>query len=195
MKQKTYKDYIEEDNFYSGNYEVDGNRNTPIDTLIIHHSAGTDMTDWSDVQVVDSISSFHKQRFYQNGLINPRHTHRFKSEPVYCAYHFLARYMTGYGEWRFTPTMYGIEKNVAGGTSLYLINRKAVQVCILGDYRNVLPSNNFVDSFVYFFMPFAKEIKEQNIDLEVQPHKAFDDTTCPGLIADLIPEIREKLLD
>jgi hypothetical protein len=147
---KTYADYVREDNERVSDYAVDGIRGYPITTLTAHHAAGPDRTNWADIDIVDEISEIHKSKYAivdadgnVIGYKDPHHTHRFRASPVYCAYHFLMRLYNG--AWRITPTMWGIEQNVAGGCWNYLDNRSAVQVCLLGDYRAVKPAAGYVE--------------------------------------------------
>jgi len=195
----THADAVREDGRNKGNYEVDGIRRIPVVSLILHHSAGPEREDWSAEAVIDEISQIQKDRFYRDydkdgnfiGYKKSRHTHRCRNEEVFTAYTYLMWMVKG--EWKITATFWGVEENVPGGTSSYVVNSNSIQLCILGNYLDKLPKEGWIDAIINFFKPKVDDLKAHGFTLEINPHKAFDSTPCPGRINEGIPELRKRL--
>lgn len=189
---ENFSQVIAQDRAKKGNYPIDNLRSGPVDTLIIHHSAGDNFKDKPAVEPIDFISDMHKKRFYKNGALDSMHEHRLKKERVYTAYHFIMQPVKE--SWRITPTMWGVLDNVAGGTKSVIWNRRALQICVLGNYVHRFPKYDFYEVFTNFFKSFGAYVKNTyEKEVSVLGHGNVGSTLCPGTIKFFIPEIERCL--
>lgn len=189
-KVLTYQAVLDDDAAHPGYPTDDEGRGPrfPLKKLVLHHAAGAAFEDATAEEVIDVISALHKTRFYtrpDGSVIDPKHRHRLRDEPVYCAYAFLV-WVVG-GAWQITPTLWGVRENVTGGCSTYAQNVDAVQVCVMGDYTSKLPQTPGLAAFLGAFFKALGPVR-------VMGHREGGDATCcPGRLVELVPEIQKIL--
>lgn len=203
MTEYKYIEQVLAEDKASPGYSIDGLRRWPVDRLIVHHSATQSLWTMTPMEAIDTISAYHKEKFYrvldENGnwhgaYYDPHHDHRLKPGPVYCAYHVLM-WPVSATAWAFVPTMRGVMANVAGGCSRYVDNANAVQVCVYGDFTAAPPDELFCEYFADFFGGLGRYVRENfGRPLQVYGHKDFDDTGCPGQIYGLLGRLNEMIL-
>jgi len=188
---------------HNKNGTIDGDRIMPVDYLVIHHTAGTEMENVDDLDIMDYFDRTGRNRGYENirkkrGLnsIRSYHTHPKTNKETFAQAHFALHMYNldhnPYG-WRLVPLMCKPFENVAWHAGNWKINQRSIGVEICGNYEKRKIDRNALILIADTFKFWYKDLKKQNIELKIRGHKDFARTACPGMIYNQLDIIRDNI--
>lgn len=174
---------------------ADGHRVYPVDKFIFHHAVTPDWANTSDKFLIDWYSDNGKQRAYQGGAINPRHTKPGSSELSYAQAHATIRPYTKDGNkygWRWTWLISDPYNNVTWGAGNWPVNQTAINLEVCGNYLDkVLPDKALM------LVADTMRGHDQAIKgiLKVYGHRQVSQTgtQCPGRIQEQLDKFVDML--
>lgn len=192
-------DFIE----YNKNGQVDGHRSEIVDYLVAHHTAGREMINTKDIDVMDYFDTTGRKRGYESvrkksghDEIKSYHTHPKRKKETFAQAHFaLHKYnLDGnkYG-WRLVPLIVRPFENVAWHAGNWKINQRSIGIEICGNYVKKKIDENALLLIAETFKFWYKDLKQKGLKLKIKGHKDFANTACPGLIYNQLDIIRENI--
>lgn len=182
---------------------IDGDRIMPVEYLVIHHSAGAEMINASDLEVMDYFDKAGENRGYETvrkkkGLkeIRSYHSHPKLEKETYAQAHFALHVYNldsnPYG-WRLVPLICRPFENVTWHAGNWKINQKSIGIEICGNYEKRKIDHNALILIADTFKFWYNNLKKQGLELKVRGHRDFANTACPGMIYDQLDIIRDNL--
>lgn len=173
----------------------DGQRVYPVDIFVLHHSAGPEMANYSDIAVQDWFSETGKERAYQGGAINPSHEHPSRPGQLTYAQAQFAGIIDNSNKYnyRLIDLIKDPWANVAWHAGNWDINTHSCGIECCGDYSNKLLEERQLMCIADFLRGIDQELIQAGYPngLTIMLHGEIYATACPGRIR----EQRDTIVD
>lgn len=155
-------------NFAESGQDFDEDRK-PIETIVIHHTAGAKDVPWEYINVQHMLSVYvpeylaEKQPYFKTPLWSG---HIWGEKMIFCGYHYLV-WQSGKVKQMLSDDQIGWH---AGNWD---VNTKSIGICVVGDYSDSKPNPEVI--------AIIKEIISKYPKVRVLGHReVFETTICPG---------------
>jgi hypothetical protein len=178
---------------------IDEHRVYPVDTLIIHHSAGNEFLNSEALPIIDAFDSAGWARGYKPiNRVSSGHSHPFKDKETFAMAHFaLHRYTRDNNayNWRLVPLMSDWFHNVAWHAGDLAINRRSIGIEICGDYTEKCVDEKALQLIADYFRPYYLALSAVWIRFVINAHCNVSQgvTVCPGKIREQIPALKKMI--
>lgn len=198
-----YIDRIKDFIIHNTKGTVDGDRIMPVDHMVVHHTAGREMINSTDLEVMDYFDKTGKNRGYESvrkkrrlNAIRSYHTHPKREKETFAQAHFAVHPYNlnhnSYG-WRLVPLICKPFENVTWHAGNWKINQKSIGIEICGNYEKRKIDRKALLLIADTFKFWYKNLNRQGIELKVMGHKDFARTACPGMIYEQLDIIRDNI--
>lgn len=173
---------------------VDGDRVYPVLYLFLHHSTGPDFVDTPDRTIRDWYSNIGKGRGYNNGALNPRHSHPDTGELSYAMAQFAGSVDNSnkYG-FKVIDLIQAPWANVTWSVGDWGYNQRSASVEICGNFMDKILPEKALMCIADWLRPVDQELMEAGVPhgLTIMLHQEVFNTACPGRIK----EQRDTIVD
>ncbi len=184
---------------------IDGNREKEPDYMIIHHTAGREMINSTELEVQDYFDTTGKNRGYESvrtkrgsKTIRSYHTHPSRKKETFAqAQYAVHKYdidSNQYG-WRLVLLMKKPFENVAWHAGNWEINKRSIGIEICGNYKDKKINDNALFLIADKFQWYFNRCRDRGVRLKLAGHKDYANTSCPGQIYEQLYIIEQEWND